>query len=560
MAEILEELLRGLTEWLAVILLTLLVLLACGLVVSIIRQRSIGRGARATAELVAEVVQDLLRISPTRVWALATHSYKEAIRRRVLLVLVIFGLVLLFAGWFLEVPPHYQVKAYISFVYRTIGVLLFMVGLMLACTGLPADIQRKTIHTVVTKPVLRLEIVLGRFLGVSLLSTGILALMAAVSYVYLLRTTGLWGTSGMLQALERHVQELRQRGQTREADHAQENLEQIVNSLKARVPLYGTLTFIDERGQESGKGVDVGFESTRRSFVPGATAAYARWYFRGIPEERFLQRQELPVELEFEVFRTIVGNDEEIERGVKAELTFRNPHTGYYVRDYPFYVRERRQRQVLRDLPHTPENDLQRLLKDCQGELILEARCLSPSQYIGMAQDDLYLLVEDDAGFGLNYFKGMIGVWLQVELVIALAVAFSTFLSTPVALLATLTALICGLFMDFVAGVAFGQLAGGGLLESFIRIVTHENLVRELPDTFWIRVAKALDAHFFNRALQGVLLVVPDLTQFSIWDRVANGFYIPESNVLLSLVKSLGYLVPFLLVGHVMLRSREIAR
>ena len=55
-------------------------------------------------------------------------------------------------------------------------------------------------------------------------------------------------------------------------------------------------------------------------------------------------------------------------------------------------------------------------------------------------------------------------------LVIALGVMFSTFLSGPVAMLATLGALVGGFFSDFMFRLATGQTYGGGPFESIIRI------------------------------------------------------------------------------------------
>ncbi len=553
-----QQILGGIVQWFAIVLPSAIAVIVLTFLVGIVRFRNPIRALNWTADLVVGFVADIARLSWTRIWAIAVHSLKEAVRRRVLLVLIIFGLVFLFAGWYFRVPPADQVKTYVSFIFRTIGILLFLVALLLACTSLPADIQRKTIHTVVTKPVLRLEIVLGRFLGVAVLCTVILGLMATVSYVYLLRITGLIGSAGTLDVMQRQIERYEQEGDTRKAEQLRQALEQIKAGLRARVPLYGELTFVDERGQENKEGVDVGFEVTRRGFIPGATAAHARWRFHNVPVELFLQKGSIPVELTFEVFRTI---KEDVERGVKAELTYRNPYTGVYVRDYPFYVRENYvQRQELRDLPHTPENDVEAVLKGCRGELIVEARCLSPAQYIGMAQDDLYLLVQEDAGLGMNFFKGVLGVWFQVLLIAAIAIAFSTFLSTPVAILATITCLVCGQFMDFVAGIATESLPGGGFLESFIRLVTHENLLRPLPDTPWVRAALLLDKYFFNQILRGVTLILPDLSDYSIWVSVARGFYIDPGLVLLRGLVTVGYLVPFLIIGYLMLRSREIAR
>src|SRR5262249_53038633 len=54
--------------------------------------------------------------------------------------------------------------------------------------SLPTDIKNRTITTVVTKPVRTAEIVLGRIIGFTLIGTALLAIMAAASYVFVVRS------------------------------------------------------------------------------------------------------------------------------------------------------------------------------------------------------------------------------------------------------------------------------------------------------------------------------------------------------------------------------------
>ena len=51
---------------------------------------------------VTEGVSDFIHLSPRRVWAIATLTWKEAYRRKALLVFVIFALLFMFGGWFLS--------------------------------------------------------------------------------------------------------------------------------------------------------------------------------------------------------------------------------------------------------------------------------------------------------------------------------------------------------------------------------------------------------------------------------------------------------------------------
>ncbi|HEX6986171.1 MAG TPA: hypothetical protein VF170_12395, partial [Planctomycetaceae bacterium] len=106
---------------------------------------------------------DLARVSPGRVYAISQLTFREALRRKALLVFVVFALLFMFAGWFLvdsEQRPNELVEVLVAFVLTTISFLVLPVALLLSCWGIPEDIRRRSLHTVVTKPVRRSEVVL----------------------------------------------------------------------------------------------------------------------------------------------------------------------------------------------------------------------------------------------------------------------------------------------------------------------------------------------------------------------------------------------------------------
>ena len=53
---------------------------------------------------------------------------------------------------------------------------------------MPADIRDRTLHTVVTKPVRKVEIVLGRVLGFTAVGTVLLAAIGLISYGFTVRS------------------------------------------------------------------------------------------------------------------------------------------------------------------------------------------------------------------------------------------------------------------------------------------------------------------------------------------------------------------------------------
>ena len=87
---------------------------------------------------------DLLAISPSRVLAVARLTLKEALRRKALLVFVVFAMLLMFAGWFLSsgnTRDTLQVGVHISFLLTAISWLILPAVMFLACWSIPEDIE-----------------------------------------------------------------------------------------------------------------------------------------------------------------------------------------------------------------------------------------------------------------------------------------------------------------------------------------------------------------------------------------------------------------------------------
>lgn len=302
---------------------------------------------------------ELFIVSPRRVWALSMLTFKEAVRRKALLVFVIFALLFMFGGWFLaDANPRadLQFKVHVSFVLTAISWLILPVALLLSCWGLPEDIKQRTVHTVVTKPVRRSEIILGRMLGYSCIGTLVLTVMGVVGYVWINRQVPLSITYGEesvdgtrvtfrgpgkdgLQVItdkgeenSRTYQALSESQFRREhpdihALYRRAHKQAVRRVLTCRVPVYGNLGFLDREGNP-GKGVNVGDIWEFRQYVEGASRARAVWEFDNVTPAVMVTRQDpnsgklvkrLLLETRFEAFRTHKGD---IKTEVFCELFF----------------------------------------------------------------------------------------------------------------------------------------------------------------------------------------------------------------------------------------------
>lgn len=533
-------------------------------------------------------LSDLVRISPRRVLALTWLAIKESIRRRVVVVFAVFIVLLSFAGWFLDPGSSDPAALYLDFVLTATSYLVLLLGLLLSSLSLPADIKNRTLHTVVTKPVRPSEVVLGRMLGFMAVGTGLLVVMGLVSYVFVVRglahshelteadlrpahgAAGLKGKTSRVHE-HRHGVQVSPSGEPHlemEQGHWHEltankddgktsyHVGPAEGLLVARVPVYGKLHFRSRKGKEVEKGINVGDEWTYRSYIEGLPLAAAIWNFQGITAERFPQG--LPVEMTLGIFRTHKGK---IERGVLGSLSVRNPRTGRKVEAKVFPAKEfETDVQFIPRTLRTSDGRTCDLFEDLvdDGNVEIWLQCLELGQYFGAAQADLYLRARD-ASFELNVAKGYLGIWLQLMLLTVLGVTLSTFLSGPIAMLATLGALVAGLYSHFMTQLARGEVIGGGPVEAFQRMITQENLVTKLEPGLRTTVIQMTD-QVLETVLGIAAAILPEFPRFSFANYVAHGFDVSGNLVLCCVVQTLGFVVPMFIAGYFFLKTREVAQ
>ncbi len=483
---------------------------------------------------------DVFALSPRRVFAIAQLAFRESIRRKALLVFVVFAALFMFGGWFMEADearPDLHLRNLVAFVFFAMSWLVLPIVVLLSCWGLPEDIRLRSLHTVVTKPARRSEVVLGRMLGFSAIGTVIILLMSVVGYGWIMR----------------HV--------TEDA------------SLFCRVPVYGKVSFLDRIGQPADKGVNVGDIVMTRSFIEGGTKAAAIWQF---PIDQ--ESDQLTIESRFEAFRTWKGN---MNRSLQVRFTLVNEETdlrvplpAYEVNEFGF-----NEQVVSRNLEVTDEQTLETskvdLFEDLVvpydaekhagvtgdasvGVLTLQAQCLDRSQYIGLSPGDCFLRIAD-RNFAVGYTKATVGLWLQCVLFVVIAVTASCFVKFPVAFVLTSSVGIVGTFAySFLQDVVSGVQKGGGAIESIYRLVTHMNETTTLPDNTFIKAMQVFDSVLVE--LLGVVrYVIPDLNLFGMSEWLAKGFDVPWNGVLLPAAAiTFGYFLPCLLLGYFSLRLREL--
>lgn len=271
----------------------------------------------------------------------------------------------------------------------------------------------------------------------------------------------------------------------------------------------------------------------------------------GTPEARAqaaaLHSPSIPVEMTFTVYRTTKG---ELGEPVYASLTANNPRPGSTPHRDVFPIREYYMNK--RTIPAA-------LLVGSHGELVIEVRCLSPNQYLGMAEGDLYLL-SAESKFWANYLRGLFGIWLQALILTAIGVFAGSFLSWPVALLVTIFFFIAGNagFASLQQLALARELVGGGPFEALIRTLAHDNLMTELEPTPAVVVAKTMDSVVMP-LMARLVYVVPNFAALDVSETVAGGFAVSWPQLLRLLLLAVAYAIPYSIAGYFILKNREVA-
>lgn len=129
---------------------------------------------------------DLLRFNFGRVWAISTVCFRDAIRRKALWItpLAMIGVVIVY---FLSAPDDETdaVRLIVKCCTFTSALVVTVIALITAATNLPREIENRVVFTIVTKPVTRLEIIVGKVLGFARVSGSILLLMALFTLAFL---------------------------------------------------------------------------------------------------------------------------------------------------------------------------------------------------------------------------------------------------------------------------------------------------------------------------------------------------------------------------------------
>jgi len=532
--------------------------------------------------------RDLLKLRSRRIWALSKLGFKEAVRSRMLwLGLIILPFFLFRNVWMAQVRPSDEFRILVTASSVFITLLVLSTAALLAAFSIPNDIKNQTIHTVVTKPVERFEIVAGRFFGYTTLMTAALAALTVFTLLVL---------------------------NTAKIDAKAE-----AESATARVPVRGKLEFRSKKADF--EGTNVGREFEYRKYIAGDPASPQRgvWQFVTVPGALAKADKDAVVcEFTFDVFKLTKGEenkgvfctfrvvthacpqvppkdnsgewewaDKEAFKRYKADLEAlrkagRNPEgaapgsdgwkaANELAEKYGYYeIRNREANDHAVEFVHLPaglfrnaEQGTPQPVTDIEGKkqpgprVSVAVKCESRGQLLGMAEPDLYLL-EGNQPFSVNFVKGMVGLWCRLCIVVGLAVVCSTYQSGVLSLLVTGLIFMTGYATDHLADLALNRNIGGGPFESISRLVKAETPTAPSSESAGGKALQFMDKGW-AWVVRRIQNMIPDVESFNWTPFVSEGFNVNTEYLLVNLLTTAGYLIPWFILGYYLMKSREVA-
>jgi ABC-type transport system involved in multi-copper enzyme maturation permease subunit len=100
------------------------------------------------------------------IWMIAAGTFGEAMRRKILNVFLFVGLALMLMFFaFTSFQPHQELIIIKSVGFGVIGLAGVFISVILGINLIPNEIERRTIYTILSKPVQRYQFICGKFFG-----------------------------------------------------------------------------------------------------------------------------------------------------------------------------------------------------------------------------------------------------------------------------------------------------------------------------------------------------------------------------------------------------------
>lgn len=135
-------------------------------------------------------------------WTIARYTFREGIRKKLLVGFLLLSLLVIFGSSFLgafldpttvgDYESDINLKLVKDICVTTISIFGVLITIFMSAMAVPNEMENRVIYTVLSKPVRRLQYLLGKFIGVQLIVIVNLALMGGLFLMVLLLREGIF--------------------------------------------------------------------------------------------------------------------------------------------------------------------------------------------------------------------------------------------------------------------------------------------------------------------------------------------------------------------------------
>lgn len=125
-------------------------------------------------------------------WCIAVYTWREGIRKKTLVGFLILSLLVIFGASFMsafldqttvgDADSDIDLKLIKDICVTTISIFGMLITIFISASVVPNEVENKVIYTVLSKPVRRLQYLLGKFMGVQMIVLANLLLMAGLFF------------------------------------------------------------------------------------------------------------------------------------------------------------------------------------------------------------------------------------------------------------------------------------------------------------------------------------------------------------------------------------------
>ena len=389
-------------------------------------------------------------------WAIAKNTLSQAIRMKaaaVVIVLLIVLLPLMSVVMDGDGTLLGKLQTFVSYGLGLVSFLLCVLTIAVSAFTLSNDLKRRHLYLVLTKPVRRYEVIVGKLLGILILDVFLLALFGAIIYILTLMMPGM-AKADPSERLQANAEFFTARtglkvsydeAELRKA--AEQRFTQLKESNQLPQEMSQPRVLAELIGQE---------RMIAKSCPPGQVK---RWDFDGVgldvPDDpnaflfvryKFEAAAQLPDDKVYGLWR--IGDLRQLEAGTERLAT-------------PIYYIERD--ETVR----------------AYHEFVVPARAVADDGFLAIAffnnpalnpttviLNEVEVLFHSGT-FTLNYLRALLMIYIRLAFLAALGVSLTTWLSFPVAILMSLVVFLAGTVNGFILDSFDGLGAVMGLVYNF---------------------------------------------------------------------------------------------